>query len=170
MTPEHWVLSILSTATLTITLAGIGFAYRHGKWQGAVDSDRTQFGEFMREIRKDIKDILSRIPPSPTSSASPIQLTVIGERISENIKAKSWAEKMADEMVDETEDMDSLEIQNVSFDKAQEFKPDEDMEKRMRDSAFQEGINLDGVRKVLGVVLRDRLLALHGKDKGSLDE
>ncbi len=169
MTPAYLALLALGIS-VTLVLAITAFAYRYGKWQGEVNSDRIQFGKFIEEIRRDIKDILSRLQPSPTASASPIQLTVIGERISENINARSWAEKIANEMVDETKELDSLEIQNMSFEKAQEFTPDEDMHKKMRDSAFQEGIDLDGIRKVLGVELRDRLLALHGKGKDSLDQ
>ena len=41
--------------------------------------------------------------------------------------------------------------------------------KKMRSSAFKEGLNLDGIRDVLGVVLRDRLLDKNGIDIESLD-
>lgn len=155
--------------SVTVVIAMITFAYRYGKWQGEVDSDRKRFSKFIEEIRKDIKDILGRIPPSPTTSASPIQLTELGERISNNIDAESWAEKVASEMISQTKDMDSFKIQEVAFDHAKTFEPNEKLLQNMRDSAFQEGIKLEGVRDVLGVVLRDRLLSIHGKTNDSLD-
>ncbi len=78
MNLEYWALGI----SVTVTLALITFAYKYGKWQGEVDSDRKRISKFIEEIRKDVKDLLGRLPPSPTTSASPIQLTDLGERIS----------------------------------------------------------------------------------------
>jgi len=158
-----WTLII----PVTILLAFISSIFFIGKWYGEVNIDRKRFGEFLDEIRKDIKNILGRLPPSPTSS--PIQLTDIGVRISTNIDAKSWAETTAKEMVKQTECMDSLQIQEESFKRAKSFEPSESLEQKMRDSAFQEGINLDRVRDVLGVVLSGRLLKLHGKNPDSID-
>ena len=165
MNLEYWALGI----SVTVVLVAITFAYRYGKWQGEADSDRQGFSKFIEEIRKDIKDILGRLPPSPTTSANPIKLTEIGERMSRDIDAKVWAAKIANEMANQTKDMDSLEIQEESFKKAKNFQPNESLLQKMRDSAFQEGINLDGVRDVLGVGLRDHLLVIHGKTKNSLD-
>ncbi len=72
-------------------------------------------------------------------------------------------------MVNQTKGMDAFNIQEVSFNKAKNFKPNEQLLHNMREVAFQEGINLDGVRDVLGVELRDRLLVIHGKIKDALD-
>ena len=33
-----------------------------GKWVGHVNSDRSKFNEFMKEVRDDIKTILTRLP------------------------------------------------------------------------------------------------------------
>ena len=164
MNLTYWALGL----SVTVVIAVISFAYKYGKWQGEVDNDRNNFKEFMKEVRSDIKEILSRLPAKPTSSASPIRLTELGERISKKIDAKSWAKTVAQEMAGETEGKDSLKIQEESFKKAKNFKPNETLLKNMRDSAFQEGIDLDGIRDVLGVELRDQLLAIHGKTKESL--
>ncbi len=165
MNPIYWALGI----SVSVGLSVITLAYKFGKWQGEVNNDRKSFSEFMIEVRSDIKEILSRLPAKPISSSSPIRLTELGERISKNIDAKSWAEKTSHEMVDQTQGMDSLKIQEESFGKAQSFEPDENLLQKMRDSAFQEGINLEGVREVLGVELRDCLLRLHNLSQDSLD-
>ena len=166
MNSAYWALGI----SVTVVSAAITFAYKFGKWRAEVDSDRLRFSKFMEEIRNDIKDLLSRLPSSPTTSASPIRLTDLEERISTNINAKSWAEKVANEMVEQTKGFDLLKIQEESFEKAQSFEPDKSLLQNMRDSAFREGINLNGVRAVLGVELRDCLLALHGKTRDALEK
>lgn len=48
--------------TLVTALVGIGI------WIGGVNSDRENFKEFMREVRDDIKTILSRLPPPEAES------------------------------------------------------------------------------------------------------
>ncbi len=145
-------------------------AYKFGLWKGEVDNDRANFNDFMKEVRSDIKQLLTRLPEKPLSSSSPIRLTELGERISQSIDAKSWAEETAKKLKSDTEHSDPFEIQQKSFDEAKNFEPDEILLKKMRNSAFQEGIDIDDVKDVLGVELRDRLLSLHGIAKDSLDQ
>ena len=86
MNPSYWALGI----SLTLMIAVITSAYRFGVWKGKVDNDRTSFKEFMSEVRADIKLILTRLPPTTTTSASPIRLTDLGEHISNSIDAKGY--------------------------------------------------------------------------------
>ena len=164
MNPEYWALGL----SVTAIIAAISLAYKFGKWQGQVDNDRNNFKEFMKEVRSDIKEIMSRLPAKPISSSSPIQLTELGKRISKKIGAESWAKNAAQEMIEDTKGMDALKVQEQSFEKARNFEPDENLLQDMRDSAFQEGIGLDGVRDVLGVELRDQLLSMHEKMEDSI--
>ena len=166
MNPSYWALGI----SLTLMIAIITSAYRFGVWRGKVDNDRTSFKEFMSEVRADIKLILTRLPPTPTTSASPIRLTDLGEHISNSIDAKNWAIKTAQELVGETNDMDAFEIQDFSFKHAKVFDPDEALLGKMRETAFESGIDLSGVRNVLGVVLRDELLQMNNLQHSSLDK
>ena len=85
MNPTYWALGL----SATVVIAAISFAYKYGKWQGEVDNDRNNFKEFIKEVRSDVKEILSRLPAKPISSSSPIRLTELGERISKKIDAKS---------------------------------------------------------------------------------
>ncbi len=43
-------------------------------------------------------------------------------------------------MIEETEDMNSLKIQEESFEKAKNFEPSETLLQNMRNSAFQKGL------------------------------
>ncbi len=160
-------LAIL-VALLTAILALIAAAFKFGSWYGEVNSDRILFKEFMAEVRKDIDEIrnqinniLIRLPTLPTTGESPIRLTELGERISKDIDAKDWATEMARELIGQTEGMNPFEIQTISFDHAKKFEPDDALLTKMQLSAFESGIDLDGVRSVLGVELRDCLLQLN---------
>lgn len=167
-------LAIL-VALLTAILALIAAAFKFGSWYGEVNSDRILFKEFMAEVRKDIEElrknieeiriqinnILIRLPTLPTTGESPIRLTELGERISKDIDAKDWATEMARELIGQTEGMNPFEIQTISFDHAKKFEPDDALLTKMQLSAFESGIDLDGVRSVLGVELRDCLLQLN---------
>ena len=151
----------ISVALLTAILALIAAAFKFGSWYGEVNSDRILFKEFMAEVRKDINNILIRLPPLPTTGESPIRLTELGEQISKDIDAKDWAAEMARELIGQTEGMNPFEIQTISFDHAKKFEPDDALLTKMQLSAFESGIDLDGVRSVLGVELRDCLLQLN---------
>ena len=163
--PGYWALAISVAVLLAVTAA----AFKFGNWHGEVNSDRKRFDKLVEEIRKDIKEILGRLPPSSTTSESPIRLTTLGERISENIGAKSWAVKHAQDIVDETKGMHPLEVQELPFKIAREFEPEESLLQKMRDSAFREGINLEGVRNVLAVELKDCLLNRNNLTTSSFD-
>lgn len=63
---------------------------------------------------------------------------------------------------DKTEGKDQFEIQTIAFKHALDFVPSEKLLARMRASAFDNGLELEGVRRVLGVVLRDRILSERG--------
>ena len=156
--------------SITALLAVIALIFKFGKWYGEVNSDRERFSKFIEEIRKDIKDILGRLPPSSTTSASPIQLTELGVRISENIGAKTWAETIAQELIGQTQDMTPFQIQTIAFDHVKSFEPDEALLLKMQESAYESGIDLKGVKNVLGVELRDCLLRMNQMRRSSLDK
>ena len=75
------------TAVVALTIAVVSAIAKFSRWSGQVDSDRASFKKFMdevldefKEVRKDIKKILQRVPPEPlTASSSPIQLTDRGK-------------------------------------------------------------------------------------------
>lgn len=68
---------------------------------------------------------------------------------------------MAEDLIGQTEGMNPFEIQTISFDYARQFEPDGALLTKMQESAIEGGIDLEGVRNVLGVELRDRLLQLN---------
>jgi len=154
-----WALGI----SVTLVLAAIGFAFKFGKWYGEVNTDRSNFKDFMNEVRTKLDRIFERLPPPPPLAPdSPIRLTDLGQCISRETGAEEWADGESQTIFDKTEGKDQFEIQTIAFEHALSFAPSEELLARMRASAFDNGLELDGVRRVLGVVLRDRILSERG--------
>ena len=184
MTTTHWIL-ISVTALLTFT----ALVFKFGSWYGEVNSDRKVFKEFMHKVDKRmqkvdkrmqrvdermekvdermekfdkrIDDILNRLSPPPTITESPIRLSELGEQISKNVGAKAWAAEVAQELVDQTKGMNPFEVQTLSFEHAKSFEPGDELLAKMQQSAYESGLDLEGVERVLGVELRDHLLQLN---------
>ncbi|MCY4264374.1 MAG: hypothetical protein OXE78_05925 [Gammaproteobacteria bacterium] len=157
MTTFHIAIATIGISA-ALVLAAIRFAHKYGKWQGEVNTDRSTFKDFMLEVRADIKKILEQLPTPTIASSSPIRLTELGAQISEKLDAKAWAQAEAEKLIGETEGADALGIQETAFTHAQDFDPPKELLGKMRDSAFERGVDLSGVRDVLGVELRDVLL------------
>ena len=157
MMPAYWAPAL----SVIVLLALIAAVFKFGNWYGEVNSDWKGFDQFMEEIRIDIKNILDRLPLLPTTNASPIRLSEHGERISKDIDAKAWAEEETQKLIGQSKGMTPYQVQELSFDHAKAFEPDDALLVKMQQSSFETGIDLEGVRRVLGVELRDRLLQLN---------
>ncbi len=157
MMPANWAPAL----SVIVLLALIAAVFKFGNWYGEVNSDWKGFDQFMKEIRIDIKNILDRLPLLPTTNASPIRLSEHGERISKDIDAKAWAEEETQKLIGQSKGMTPYQVQELSFDHAKAFEPDDALLVKMQQSSFETGIDLEGVRRVLGVELRDRLLQLN---------
>jgi hypothetical protein len=151
---DYRVLGLILTVAVVLGT----LIYKFATWKNSVDNDRHNFHEFMREVRSDIKKIFDRLPPETTRSSSPIGLTDLGENVSKEIAAKSWAQSHAQKLFETAEGKDPLEIQELAFNYAKEFKAPEELTKKMRLSAFEHGVDLGKIRDVLGVELRNVLL------------
>ena len=166
MNSAYWALGISFTVGVTL----FTLIYKYGEWKGKVDSDREGFSKFMSEVRDDIKQILTRLPPVPVTVNSPTVLTDYGVKISDTVDAKAWAKEESNKMATEVEGKEPFEIQNAAFKYADEFDPSPDLLRKMSACAFENGTELESVRKVMGVELRDALLDHHGFKQSSLDE
>ena len=166
MNSAYWALGISFSLGVTV----ITLVYRYGLWKGAVDSDREGFRNFMAEVRADIKEILTRLPPVPVTVNSPTILTNYGMKISDTVDAKAWAKAEAGKLITQVKGKEAFEIQNVAFQYANEFEPSLDLLRKMSACAFENGTELESVRKVMGVELRDVLLKLLELQQSSLDE
>ena len=152
-----------------VVIAAIGGAtilFKFAMWMQKVNSDRDIFRDFMKEIREDIKKIhekidkiIGRIDNTTVSSGSPLHLTELGEKISDELQAQPWAEATAVEFADRVKDKQPYEIQEFCFEYVkQQFSPDGDLDVKIGASAYENGIKRDEVLNVLAIELRDALI------------
>lgn len=82
-------MEVFRALGISVTLATIGFTFKFGKWYGEVNSDRSNFKDFMYEVRTRLDKIFERLPPPPPlTTGSPIRLTDLGQRISRETGAE----------------------------------------------------------------------------------
>ena len=123
-------------------------------------SDRSDIKDFMQEIRNDIKQIFNRLPaPAPTAGLSPVQLTEFGKEIAKKLDASGWVNNQAASLLNEVKGKEEFEIYQVALQHAQTgLTPD--WKRKVAATAYEFGIEEDGVQRVLAVLLRDKFLQL----------
>ncbi len=148
-------------------LSGIIYLAR---WMGSKDQFVKIIGDAINEIRDDIKKIFERLPEPVLSKSSPLRLTDLGQSISDFLEAATWAEKTSKEIADEVQDKQPYGIQNYCFEfvNRTEILPDE-LNRKIQESAYNNGIKVDQVKEVLAIELRDALLRIHGLESPESD-
>ena len=160
---------------LIATIAVIGIVVKLAMWAEKVnqtrsdfDTQRTTLSDFMAEIRDDIKNILTRLPPTAVAGGSPLQLTDLGRKISDALDAASWAVRIAPGMKHRIEGKQPYEVQDICFEYIEnDFEPTGEQEAQIKACAYENGIEAKQVRDVLAVELRDRLLAMSQADQST---
>jgi len=133
-------------------------------WYADVNSDRGKFNTFMEEVRKDIKEILSRLGPKVVAENSPKQLTDLGKDVSDSIGDKAFIEELAQQHHKQLLTKTRYQIQSFCEDLIMdEYKPDDDIQARFDDAAFEHGLDMRHIHLVVSVLLRDRIFELLGK-------
>lgn len=173
---------VLSVSCVAAALVIVKVIFDLWGWKNAVDTDRqlfqrfvdTTFHRFAQEMRGDIKKILHRLPSPTVSRDSPIQLTNLGQDVSNWLDAKSWARTYAEQISAQGTNIGgtAYDIQEYAFDHVTgpDLKLDSGMEKEVKESAFKTGISRDQVLEVLAVELRDRHLLDAGIDRSGLPD
>ena len=172
---------------LAVAVGCIGIIYAIAVWVANVNIDRKNFKEFMVEIKNQMMNVHNQVTNvqnqmnvlvekfdkvesrSLIESDSPLQLTELGQKISEEVGAEQWAENEFPALLEKAEGKDPFEIQTMSFNHVGNSDLSEEMLSKMRSSAFENGLELGGIRRVLGIVLRDYILKERGLLPSSLD-
>ena len=171
-----------SGAVALVSIALVGGLVRFIYWMASVnagrnttkddaDKDRSSFKDaivklesmiqvFMGEVREDIKQILVRLPPPTVAGSSPVQLTDFGEKVSDYMSAKVWAEELAPALVHEVENKPEFEVDEYCHSYVREQLDESGLHVSVSASAYNFGIERDGVLSVLQVVLRNTLLGV----------
>ena len=120
---------------------------------------KTGVRPILDEIRDDIKKIFNLLPSQVTSTESPMKLTDLGRAISGELDADKWAEERVARLKDELQGKSPYEIQEFCFEFAKgntEYDPI--LVTNMQTSASNHSLEVDHVKRVFGVALRDALM------------
>lgn len=170
---------LMHPASITIgVIAIITAILKFGEWRGAVNSDRTIFTSFIEEMRNDYKEIrdkiekiFDRLPDSTATATSPIRLTELGKKVSNDINATTLAEQLVETLKDKVVNKNAYEIQELCFNYMEkEFHPSPDQLNEFEVCAFQRGIKVYQVHRVIGLELRDKLLKLTNQNVDDIDD
>ena len=117
-------------------------------------------GEITRRIDDLIELFNARFPPLPYGTKSPIGLTDFGKEISGDVGASAIVDKLFDAMIDLTKAQTPYQIQETCFEfvkkKLLEEKPE--LKEVIESCSFNRGLEVHKVLRVIGIVLRDRIL------------
>ena len=130
-----------------------------GIWVGRVNSDRDTFKKFMDKMEKKVDEILQKLPSSTVAGRSPLHLTGLGEKVSKDIQASEWAKDIAPGLIVRVANKHPYEVQEfcLEYVKGEDVLP-EDMQEKVKTSAYRNGIEKEQVLRVLAVELIDQLL------------
>ena len=161
---SNWQVALAVAAMITATITVLGAVVAFGRWTGKVDKSLLEFGEFMKEIRADIKNIFKLMPPKPVAGNSPLKLTELGERMAAFMNAPGWAEARAPALLAQIAGMQDFEVDDLSRNQVrQQHDHDQQFRNLVASCAYEFGTPPDGALDVLQVVLRDELLRLRGQ-------
>ena len=139
----------------------VPLTFSFGKWSGGVNTKLGAFEKAVSEIRDDIKKILLWIPSKTVDSDSPLKLTKVGEKVAETISARSIVKNFATDLRTRAEGKLPYDIQDLCFDFIRdEYKPSDEIEKNIKQCAYENGIDRAEVLDVLAIELRNEVLWL----------
>lgn len=120
--------------------------------------------------------IVGRFGRPVDQSTSPVTLTEYGTELSEKIDAQKIVDAYADALYREAENMNAYEVQEHCFAFCNSRLLD-DLKKtdrahfdKISNIAFEDGIQMEKLTRVLGLELRDRILQMKGKSHAEVDE
>lgn len=93
-------------------------------------------------------------------SQSPTRLNNLGKSISKEIQGKEWAKDVAAQNIEQHRGKQPYDIQKFAFTHAFGFDYSKEMTEQMKQSAWENGVPIEIIIRVLSFELRDALLDL----------
>lgn len=159
-----------------IYLAAAGVIFSVGTWVGSMNSFKKTAKGAIGRIDKAIEKINERIGSikvnvavlasgkTVDASQSPIRLNEFGESISQEILGKQWAKVEATKYVEQFRGQQPYDVQKFAFGHVYQFQPPDEMGAKMKNCAYENGISIDLVLRVLAIDLRDAMLDVLGME------
>ena len=122
-----------------------------------------------KAIRKapiELRSLFAEDDPIVISGRGPLKLTELGQQVADEIDASEWADSAVPVVLEQVAHMLEYDVQEFCFDSARGGLSAE-LLCTIKKSAYENGLDEWHVRSVMGLVLRDRLLALRDADSGA---
>ena len=126
-----------------------------------VKAEQRTFGVSLKQVEEKITNIPERLlSPAVLETNSPIKLSDFGRKISANLSVDRCAANHALRLVDKASGKQEFEIFEMCVEYvADQFDSDLDLNKNSRKGAYEVGTDVEKIKRVYAVELRDALLA-----------
>ena len=159
-------LAILGAAAAVIAI-GVAI-FKSGMWAGSVNTNLkslkdavSEIKESVDKIRENINGFLHELTSRTLNPGSPLEPNELGQKVSKSIDAPAIVKGLAPGLRERADGKPPYDIQELCFDFIRdEYKPVEDVEKKIKQCAYDNGISRADVMDVLAVGLRDEILRL----------
>ena len=159
-------LPILGAAAAVVAI-GVAI-FKSGMWAGSVNTSLNslkdavfEIKESVGKIRDNINGLLYEITSRTLTPGSPLEPNELGQKVSESIDAPAIVKGLAPGLLERADGKPPYDIQEMCFEFIRdEYKPVEDIEKKIKQCAYDNGISRADVMDVLAVGLRDEILRL----------
>lgn len=185
-----WLSIASSGAEIGIIILVFAFLYdrlskRLKTLSKKMDKLETSFEEFTKEFKDDnflkklaekVANIINNDYALVSKTESPVSLTEIGKEINDSIDAERIASNYIKYYKKEHsgwQDMNAYHTQETCFEfcsKKLISLLSEQEKKPLEDEAYQRGIDISNIFRVIGIVMRDKMLKEKGIDKKEVDK
>ena len=182
---QFWAITGSIAAALIASIAAliaIGVViFKVGRWTGVINTSLETFKGTITKIQEDIKDAVREIKEAVTktqadinslqleltsktlSPGSPLEPNELGKKVSETIGVPSIVKGLAVGLSEKAEGKHPYDIQELCFNFVRDdYDPSDEVEKNIKEFAYENGISRADVMDVLAVELRDEILRLIG--------
>ncbi len=161
--------SEINPVWILVFLAASGIVWKLNGWYNNVNSDREYFHKTLDKLAEKIDLIYERLltlTSKTVGAGSPLALTSLGKEVAEDINAKEISSTVFNRVAIGIEDCSAYDIQNRCFDFIRNrWEVPSNIDLKIKESAFKNGITKQDVLDVIAIVLRDQILTSHGKNQ-----
>ena len=144
--------------TWVALLIAIGAVLAAGRWIGGVSQFNKSVKKTLETIQEDIKKIFHQLA-GETSATSPMTLTELGKKLAKEVNADELAADIVSKLKSKIQGLNPYRVQQLCLEYVEnEYDPPADVVDAIERVAYENGRQVEGVRRVIAVVVRDKLL------------
>jgi hypothetical protein len=160
--------TLLTVIGLGNLLAILAIVWKGGERMGTIETNISWLKNSLEKIEDTVKDIANTQSVAKDNknfdlmgNASPIRLKPEGVNVLENSGMKGFVdsnEKMLHENCGHDCEISAYEIQEKVFDLFDNFEFEKEVDKKFKDFAYKEGMNIETIRRIGAIYFRDKCL------------